>query len=226
MTQNKVFCFHSLRTAASIPASASWQDYEIYTMYRDHLCVAPSWFFGFVDKAIDYFGDGIEITFDDAYEDIWYAAMYAVGKGLKTTIFVPTAHIGGHLPGIPIRVMTFQELSFLAKCGINLGSHGHSHIRWPQYSKEEVFRDMACSVEILQSIRSCLFGASISNMDIAPPHGDFEKVHYDLAKSLQLNNFYGTINSYRVPGVTTRCLADMTGYIEKEEDGLQTWPWQ
>jgi peptidoglycan/xylan/chitin deacetylase (PgdA/CDA1 family) len=195
-------------------------------MYRDHLSISPSWFFNFVDNAVLYFGDDVEITFDDGYGDVWYGAMYAIGKGIKTTIFVPTAHLGHYLPGVPLRVMGVQELSFLLKCGINIGSHGHNHIRWTQGSKEDVYREIVCSIGILRSIRFNKLGLPMSHIAIAPPHGDFYESHVEIAKSLQISAFYGTTKSYGVAGVTTRCLADMTGYIENEEEGLQMWPWQ
>ncbi len=70
----------------------------------------------------------VVLTFDDGFVDFYQAALPVLQKhGFTATIYVPTSYVGGVKGDRP--VLSWSQLQEIAECGIECGSHGHTHRR-------------------------------------------------------------------------------------------------
>lgn len=159
------------------------------------------------------------VTFDDAFRDVLVPAVYIASKGVRTIVFVPTAHIGQLFPYSPYDVMTGQELAYLAGQGVELGSHGHQHRDMRRMTQNVRLGSLEMSKEILESL-----GAKVKAF--APPHGHMDKeLIRDALDSGLFKEVFGTL-LYPAGhhGSFTRNPANMSGYMTGVGEG--SWPWE
>jgi peptidoglycan/xylan/chitin deacetylase (PgdA/CDA1 family) len=217
----KVFCFHSVRQGGSLPPAAFWKDADVYKMFQEHASVDWYWFFKFIPKAIAHWGkENLVITFDDAYSDVFVPALYCRELGVRVIIFVPTAHIGDFIDGVPLEVVSESDIGGLLRHDVEFGSHGHNHLDWSSLADEQVEQQLISSRSIIYSLKK-----ESSPFLLAPPHGKFNLQNISDASDLGFTEIYGTLDNRGSEKVIRRCLADMNGYVEDSEVGLVPWPW-
>jgi peptidoglycan/xylan/chitin deacetylase (PgdA/CDA1 family) len=85
----------------------------------------------------------VALTFDDAYVDFHTTALPLLAKYRMTaTLFVPAGYVGGysewmHLEGEANRpLLSWAALVEIAGCGIEIGSHSHTHPELDRLSAE------------------------------------------------------------------------------------------
>lgn len=100
----------------------------------------------------------VAITFDDAYSVLLTEALPVLQRlGLPSTIFVPTAFIGGtnawlEPTAADFRIMDRAHLQEAMRLGASLESHGHAHIDMRQASFDEVKSDLDRAAAELEDI--------------------------------------------------------------------------
>ena len=222
-----VFCFHSVLSQPAVPEGRMWPSDEAYKQYLNHLRVEPDWFYSFVSQAVDYWGlNNIVMTFDDAYLDTVIPAFHCALKGVRTIVFVPITHVGSKVPGTPLPMMGWRELDFLSRSGVEIGSHGCTHIEWDTLSDKGVHDELVASLAACRSIQKDR--KKKTPISIAPPHGTYSVEQHKLALSLGFDEFFGTVK-YPVGnrGVRRR-LANCRGYITSDDSPVveHLWPWK
>jgi len=100
----------------------------------------------------------ILLTFDDGDQDAFTAAFPALrSRGMRATFFVVSGWIGpddAHrfAQGEPgRRYLIWPEMRALAQAEMEIGSHGLTHRRLPDLTKEEALREMAASKRELET---------------------------------------------------------------------------
>jgi peptidoglycan/xylan/chitin deacetylase (PgdA/CDA1 family) len=100
----------------------------------------------------------VAITFDDAFRSVLTHALPVLGElGLPATVFVPTGALGRpagwyEAPGCETEVMTEDELRQTLAGGLELESHGSTHLRMAAADEDEVLADLADAAEALERI--------------------------------------------------------------------------
>jgi len=98
------------------------------------------------------------ITFDDGYRDFAELAVPALrARGLHATVFVPAGHLGGWNrwdEGRAERREILDEagLCSLDSASVEIGAHGHSHVRLRDLSPSALARETAQARERLEQI--------------------------------------------------------------------------
>lgn len=216
------FCFHSVRHPHSVPLQG-WDTDETYIAFRDILTVSPEWFYDWVPRAREVWGNELVITFDDAYRDVLIPACIARQKyRVRTVVFVPTAHIGKAFPRTPYDVMHGSELAFMAGYGVELGSHGHDHRDMRRLPAGLLASHLALSKEILEHLDGVLAGRVF-----APPHGYLTPDMASIAYAAGFGSTWGTNidGAGKIPVTEARALADEHGYVDYEGRS-HAWPWE
>lgn len=102
--------------------------------------------------------DKVALTFDDAYAVLLTEALPVLQRlGLPSTIFVPTAFIGGTNAWLEpsegdFRIMDRAQLYEAMRLGASLESHGHAHIDMEVASFEEARADLDAAASELGDI--------------------------------------------------------------------------
>ncbi len=111
------------------------------------------------------------ITFDDGLADFANAVDTLAGHGFPSTMFVPTAYIGGTSTWLgdgalgAQRIMSWRELRGLRDAGVEIGAHAHVHRPLDERSRPSVRRDVVASKRILED------GLGEEVRAFAYPHG-------------------------------------------------------
>lgn len=221
----RAMCLHSVQD--DLP-DFPWESDCVREMYRNHLNMSPKAYSELLVEGQRLWREEFAITFDDAMENVYSAALAAVTRGIRTIIFVPTAYVGTVYPGTPFRVLSLEQLVELARMGVIIGSHGHQHLNWTEREDSELLRDVIESVEY---IREKVFQpAGICGnlvVEIAPPFGAFELRHHYLAHIVGGGSgLWGTLLSCGEwgPGVHYRFSCNNTHYVNR--NGVEEpWPW-
>lgn len=76
----------------------------------------------------------VALTFDDAYADFHEVALPLLTRyGLTATLFAPTGYVGGRSGWMDCEgegdrpILSWNALAEIAGCGIEIGSHSHTH---------------------------------------------------------------------------------------------------
>jgi peptidoglycan/xylan/chitin deacetylase (PgdA/CDA1 family) len=95
----------------------------------------------------------VVLTFDDGFANFYEAAMPVLARyGFGATVFVITGHVGGHndwdqspagLGLLPM--LSWQQVTEVAKAGIEIGSHTQTHPDLRRCSPAEVEHEMTAS---------------------------------------------------------------------------------
>lgn len=120
------------------------------------------------------FGDGSApaktfcVTFDDALESfatIGLPVLNRLGIVDKTTLFVPTAHVGGEnawrteptllqrlMPWgeVAERILGWDRITEVASAGVSIESHGHAHLPMQRLDYEGSLQDVSTSMRLLK----------------------------------------------------------------------------
>jgi len=98
------------------------------------------------------------LTFDDGYQDALTAALPALrARGMRATFFLVSGWIGvddahraaGGEPGRAY--LTWAEVRALAAAGMEIGSHGKTHRRLPDLTREEALQELTSSKRELEA---------------------------------------------------------------------------
>jgi peptidoglycan/xylan/chitin deacetylase (PgdA/CDA1 family) len=78
----------------------------------------------------------VGLTFDDGYQDFFRYAMPVLERyGFAATVFVLSGRLGGHNEWDPLRqrkkLLTADEIRNVADAGMEIGSHGLTHLSLP-----------------------------------------------------------------------------------------------
>jgi peptidoglycan/xylan/chitin deacetylase (PgdA/CDA1 family) len=98
----------------------------------------------------------VAVTIDDALSDLADLALPTLaGRGVRATVFVPTAYVGGRAEWLRgedrrRRLLGWDELATLSDAGVEVGSHGHRHIACDVNPVELVEQDARRSRELLE----------------------------------------------------------------------------
>lgn len=99
----------------------------------------------------------VVVTFDDAFADFYIYAMPVLQDvGIVATVYVPTAFVGGTgrwLEGLgegQRPILTWTQLGDLRMCGIECGSHGHTHRQLDALPRMDAMNEIALSTALLQ----------------------------------------------------------------------------
>ncbi|HUO98116.1 MAG TPA: polysaccharide deacetylase family protein [Rhizomicrobium sp.] len=126
-----------------------------------------------------------QITIDDGNAtDVEIALPALVDAGLSATFFIPTDRIGEN------HYLTEAGIRALHAAGMEVASHGCSHLRWTTVSDAEIAVDVARSIERLAAI----IGAPVRS--VAVPYGDCDRRVLRVLRSLGVGRVY---SSFRGP---------------------------
>jgi len=99
------------------------------------------------------------LTFDDCGQHLLdFAVPELVNRGMNAVFYVPTSQIGGHndwnvAQGKPrMDLMNEADLKELHRLGMEVGGHGHDHIRMAEQSASDVLEQLDRSQDILTEI--------------------------------------------------------------------------
>jgi len=229
-SDKSIFCFHGVRSFM-----------QIFGSDDPHLRVEPSWFYEWLDKAVNHYGvENMVVTFDDAYRDVMTPAVTSSNLGIRTIVFVPGYHVDSRIPGVPYDIMGSADLIFIGKMGVEIGAHGWSHRPWSELG-EDLFKDEAGdSLSFVEGINSAIFSEesdmvvrSIKKIPVAPPHGDYSVFQYTwLMDRGYVEDVYGTVlypalDSSGSPYMgIPRILSSMAGYTDEPNFKTKKWPWE
>ena len=127
-----------------------------------HTVSFHDWLSG-VDRGVTPPRDAVVLTFDDGYEDAYTAALPALRtRGMRATFFLVTSLIGpdtGHRVvrdegGVRRAYLVWPEVRALVAAGMEIGSHGVTHRRFADLSREEVRDELVRSKQTLQAMLS------------------------------------------------------------------------
>lgn len=111
--------------------------------------------------------DSFSVTFDDgfaSFSELAVPVLERLGLVGKTTVFVPTAYVGGRndwitTPTLSERLkrtfdlaaplMDWDDIARLARVGVDFGSHGHDHLPMNSLSYDDAFAQSRLSREAL-----------------------------------------------------------------------------
>jgi peptidoglycan/xylan/chitin deacetylase (PgdA/CDA1 family) len=118
----------------------------------------------------------VALTFDDAYADFHAVALPLLTRyGLTATLFVPTAHVGGHSGWMADEgeggraILPWAALAEIAACGIEIGAHSHTH---PELDRLPI-RDVAEEVRMSRLLVEDRLGVPV--WSFAYPYGHYDR---------------------------------------------------
>ncbi|RZJ19775.1 MAG: hypothetical protein EON51_16685, partial [Acinetobacter sp.] len=100
------------------------------------------------------------ITFDDCYQSLFtFAIPELIRRKMKAVFYIPTAFIGGYNEwdvkeqGFnSFQIMNGGELLYLSNLGMEIGSHGHSHLRHNLITEQKLVFELSHSKQILEKL--------------------------------------------------------------------------
>jgi len=140
----------------------------------------------------------VVITFDDGTLDFWEHARPVLDRyGFTATLFVVSAHVGGHSTwdrelGEPDRpLMSWDQLRELHAMGFEIGSHTHTHRPLPGLSLDEARADLEQSRKRLRE------ELGDSPRFLAYPRGFYDARHGRLAREAEFAGACAVILRWR-----------------------------
>jgi peptidoglycan/xylan/chitin deacetylase (PgdA/CDA1 family) len=99
----------------------------------------------------------VGLTFDDGYANFaQYVQPMLVRHGFTATVFVIAGRLGGHnawdANGLRKALLTAGQVRLVADAGMEIGSHGLSHVYLPAVADAELRAEIAASRDIRQQI--------------------------------------------------------------------------
>jgi peptidoglycan/xylan/chitin deacetylase (PgdA/CDA1 family) len=146
---------------------------------------------------------GARLTFDDGNEsDATIALPKLVAQGLKAAFFIPSDRIG------TTGYVSEQQIRDLHAAGMEIGSHGCSHLNWLQASDPEIASDVTRSVERLSQI----IAAPVRS--VAIPYGHCDRRVLAVLRRLGIGEVHSSFRGPHVEGswlIRRDCItADLT----------------
>jgi peptidoglycan/xylan/chitin deacetylase (PgdA/CDA1 family) len=118
----------------------------------------------------------VVLTFDDAYADFHAAALPLLTRyALTATLFVPTAHVGGHSRWMDGEgeggrtIVSWSALVEITAGGIEIGAHSHTH---PELDRLPA-RDVAAQVRLPKALMEDRLGVPVRSF--AYPYGHYDR---------------------------------------------------
>ena len=133
----------------------------------------------------------IAITFDDAYKNLLEHALPILERHrFQATVFLPTAYIGQSNTWDPpadcdLSIMDASGLHRWKASGMDVQSHGHSHIHMGTSSPDSVRDDIATSLQILR-----VQGLTEEPTYLAYPFSDGTAASDAIARSLGITRVF------------------------------------
>jgi peptidoglycan/xylan/chitin deacetylase (PgdA/CDA1 family) len=138
----------------------------------------------------------VALTFDDAFASVArYAAPILASRGVTATVFCVAGHIGGRndwasdpAGRLDAPLASTDEIAALASAGIEIGSHGFTHLPATEVSGVALEREIVGSRQALES----LTGTEVRSYAYpygAPPHPEARRLverTYDAACTTRL----------------------------------------
>lgn len=133
--------------------------------------------------------NGARITFDDGNEtDATIALPKLAAQGLTATFFIPSDRIG------TTGYVSEQQIRDLHAAGMEIGSHGCSHLNWLHASDPEVASDVTRSVERLSQI----IAAPVRS--VAIPYGHCDRRVLAVLRRLGIGEVHSSFRGPQVEG--------------------------
>lgn len=129
------------------------------------------------------------ITFDDAYRDNFHFILWLLERNYKVMVFLPTAHLGSvnHWDNGDKKLLTIEQVTYLADHGAVFASHGHTHQRMTEMDKVQLENEVCESRTEIQKLNhgrdDCL----------AYPYGDHNSEVMDLMERAGVRYAFSTI---------------------------------
>ena len=103
---------------------------------------------------------GVLLSFDDCPRHLWdFAIPELLRRGMKAAFYMPTAHLDGYNEWdvaqgrCRVELMNAAEIKELSKLGMEVGAHGHRHVRMGDISDAGLLlQELQLSRSILQEI--------------------------------------------------------------------------
>ena len=103
---------------------------------------------------------GVLLSFDDCPRHLWdFAIPELLRRGMKAAFYMPTAHLDGYNEWdvaqgrSRVELMNAAEIKELSKLGMEVGAHGHRHVRMGDISDAGLLlQELQLSRSILQEI--------------------------------------------------------------------------
>ena len=174
-----VLCYHALSEDWRSPLTVGPRDFDRQLTSLVRRGYQGARFGETVTEARD--GKLLVVTFDDAYRSVLELALPILERlRLPATVFVPTRFAaGGELPkwsgmepylhgsqAAELALLSWDELTSLAACGWEIGSHTQSHPHLPQLD------DDALAEELVGSRQACEQQLGAPCVSLAYPYGD------------------------------------------------------
>ena len=125
-----------------------------------HTVTFHEWLSG-ADRGVTPPRDAIVLTFDDGYQDAYSAVLPALrARRMRATFFLVTSLIGPDAAhrvvrdegGVRRAYLVWPEVRALAAAGMEIGSHGVTHRRFADLTREEVRDELVHSKQQLEAM--------------------------------------------------------------------------
>jgi peptidoglycan/xylan/chitin deacetylase (PgdA/CDA1 family) len=153
----------------------------------------------------------VVLTFDDGYGDFWSDALPLLQLyNFAATVFVTTGWVRDAVDRAtkppPGRMLSWAEIQELAKSGIEIGSHSHSHSQLDQLTNEELRAELVGSKERLRE------RLGVEVLTTAYPYGyssarvrrAVRQAGYYGAAAVRNRTLAGEVDPFAVPRLTIR----------------------
>lgn len=160
----RVLCYHSIADLSGDPVMEPYGVPE--SQFRDHVTILERTGYHFIDGAeclrwLEGRGDlprrPLLLTFDDCYRDLIQAALPVLtAHGVPAVAFAVSGRVGATsdwdetLGASPLSLLSVTELEELARSGVEVGGHSHTHRSLTTLPEDDLHREVVASVEHLQ----------------------------------------------------------------------------
>jgi len=128
------------------------------------------------------------LTIDDGNaSDVEIAMPALIHAGMTATFFIPSDRVGTR------HYLSEYDIRTLYAAGMEIGSHGCTHLRWTTVSDAEIARDVTDSIERL----SAIIGAPVRS--VAVPYGACDRRVLRTLQRLGLQRVYTSFRGPELP---------------------------
>ena len=155
-----IICYHSVTSDAAPVERDPHKQHIPLRLFLSHLdylqehynVISLSWYIKARQDKLRLPDRSVVLTFDDGFKDCYtVVAPHLRQRNLPAAVFIITERAFGRFVPKGESFMSWDQIRELAAAGIEIGSHGCSHLPLPELSLEEVTKELTESRAMLES---------------------------------------------------------------------------